>query len=128
MTQPAFAEVANAKKRTLIDWEKDVSSPTAVQLAALVQAGVDGLYVLTGVRAASWSVVSQLRAATELAQQVPGSKDDQADIQDMLFQQMRALSPTPRQAALLALFDQADEAGKKLIEATAAMAAKSSAG
>jgi len=50
-TQPAFAELAGAKKRTLIDWEKGVSSPTAVQLARLSEAGVDALYVVTGTRA-----------------------------------------------------------------------------
>ncbi len=47
-TQPAFAELAGAKKRTLIDWEKAVSSPTAVQLAAFAAAGADVLYILTG--------------------------------------------------------------------------------
>jgi Predicted transcriptional regulator len=50
MTQPAFAEAAGAKKRTLIDWEKGVSSPTAVQLASLASVGVDVLYVITGQR------------------------------------------------------------------------------
>lgn len=49
-TQPAFAENAGAKKRTLIDWEKNVSSPTAVQLSALTSIGVDVMYVLTGQR------------------------------------------------------------------------------
>lgn len=49
-TQPVFAELAGAKKRTLIDWEKDVSSPTAVQLAALQEHGVDVPYVLNGER------------------------------------------------------------------------------
>ena len=52
LTQPAFAEAAGAKKRTLIDWEKGVSSPTAVQLAALASIGVDALYVLTGQKSA----------------------------------------------------------------------------
>ena len=52
LTQPAFAEIANAKKRTLIDWEKGISSPTAVQLSALATAGVDVLFVLTGQRLA----------------------------------------------------------------------------
>lgn len=51
MTQPVFADVAGAKKRTLIDWEKGVSSPTAMQLSALSEIGVDVLYVLTGRRA-----------------------------------------------------------------------------
>ena len=49
-TQPEFAEFAGAKKRTLIDWEKSVSSPTAVQLSALSEIGVDVMYVLTGQR------------------------------------------------------------------------------
>ena len=52
LTQPAFAEAAGAKKRTLIDWEKGVSSPTGVQLAALAGIGVDVSYVLTGQRTA----------------------------------------------------------------------------
>jgi transcriptional regulator with XRE-family HTH domain len=50
LTQPVFGEVAGAKKRTVIDWEKDVSSPTAVQLSALAAAGVDVQFVLTGIR------------------------------------------------------------------------------
>jgi len=50
LTQPAFAELAGAKKRTLIDWEGGVSSPTAVQLSALATHGVDVLYILTGQR------------------------------------------------------------------------------
>ena len=52
LTQPAFAEVAGAKKRTLIDWEKGVSSPTAAQLAALSLVGVDVQFVVTGALAA----------------------------------------------------------------------------
>lgn len=51
MTQPVFAEVAGARKRTLIDWEKGASSPTAVQLSALSTIGVDVTYVVTGSRA-----------------------------------------------------------------------------
>lgn len=49
-TQESFAEVAGAKRRTLIDWEKGVSSPTAVQLSALSTIGVDVQYVVTGRR------------------------------------------------------------------------------
>ena len=50
LTQPALADVASAAKRTVIDWEKGVSSPTAVQLAAIADAGADVLYVITGQR------------------------------------------------------------------------------
>jgi transcriptional regulator with XRE-family HTH domain len=49
-TQPTFSEIALAKKRTLIDWEKGVSSPTAVQLQALSKIDVDVQYVITGIR------------------------------------------------------------------------------
>lgn len=50
LTQPDFAAVAGAKKRTLIDWEQSVSSPTAVQLAALARIGADVRYIVTGDR------------------------------------------------------------------------------
>lgn len=50
LTQAAFSESAGAKPRTLIDWEKGVSSPTAVQLSALGSVGVDVQFVLTGQR------------------------------------------------------------------------------
>lgn len=46
--QPDFAEVANVSRRTLIDWEKNASSPTAVQLSALSAIGVDVNYIITG--------------------------------------------------------------------------------
>lgn len=59
MTQPEFAELADTKKRTLIDWEKGVSSPTAVQLAAMAKAGADVLYILTGQRAGGLPAMSQ---------------------------------------------------------------------
>lgn len=50
LTQPVFADAAGAKKRTLIDWEQGISSPTAVQLSGLGKIGVDVLYVVTGTR------------------------------------------------------------------------------
>ena len=63
-TQPAFAEAAGAKKRTLIDWEKGVSSPTAVQLSALSEIGMDVMYVITGQRSfPAQSALSRREAA-----------------------------------------------------------------
>lgn len=50
LTQPAFAAVAGASKRTLIDWEKGATSPSAVQLSAIAVVGADVLYILTGQR------------------------------------------------------------------------------
>ncbi|MDK1288513.1 helix-turn-helix domain-containing protein [Pseudoalteromonas umbrosa] len=51
--QDDFAALASAKRRTLVDWEKGVTSPTAVQLAQLAEVGVDIQYVLIGKKTAS---------------------------------------------------------------------------
>ena len=48
MTQPHVAVLTGVGKTTVINWEKGLSSPTAVQLAALAEVGLDVLYVVTG--------------------------------------------------------------------------------
>jgi transcriptional regulator with XRE-family HTH domain len=48
MNLESFAEIAQAKARTLIDWESGKSSPTAKQLALLAEYGVNTNYVITG--------------------------------------------------------------------------------
>lgn len=50
MTQPQFAMACQASKRALIEWEKGATSPSAVQLSALGDAGADVLYIVTGRR------------------------------------------------------------------------------
>jgi|GEM_PF-225137 len=50
LTQQGMADTIGVAKRTFIDWEKDRTSPNAVQLSALSNVGVDVLYVVTGVR------------------------------------------------------------------------------
>jgi len=50
LNQTEFAALAGAAKRTQIDWEKGVSSPTAEQLGAMGGAGADVQYIVTGVR------------------------------------------------------------------------------
>jgi len=49
-TQSQMADAVGVSKRTIIDWEKGVSSPNAVQLSALAAAGIDVTYIITGVR------------------------------------------------------------------------------
>lgn len=51
LNQDDFSALAGAKRRTLVDWEKGVSSPTAVQLSKLAEAGADTQYILTGRKA-----------------------------------------------------------------------------
>lgn len=50
LSQAALAASIEVGRRTLIDWEKDASSPTGVQLSALSKAGMDVLYIITGQR------------------------------------------------------------------------------
>ena len=91
MTQPVFAEAAGAKKRTLIDWEQGVSSPTATQLEALAEIGVDVLYVLTGRRAP---------AANGLAVSEPGPVGHLTLPEQGLIKGWRQLDAKGRQAVL----------------------------
>lgn len=60
LTQPAFALIAGAAKRTVIDWEKGVSSPTAVQIAAMAAHGADALFIITGQRSQAVAEVELL--------------------------------------------------------------------
>lgn len=50
LTQPGVAALTQVGKTTVINWEKGASSPTALQLEALSQAGFDVLYIITGLR------------------------------------------------------------------------------
>ncbi|MBN3779930.1 transcriptional regulator [Burkholderia sp. Ac-20345] len=59
LTQPAFGEIAQAAKRTVISWEQGASTPTAAQLALLAEAGMDVLYVITGSRTPGASSAAQ---------------------------------------------------------------------
>lgn len=48
LTQQAFAAVAGAGKRTVIDWEKGVSYPNAEYLWRMHEAGANVNYIVTG--------------------------------------------------------------------------------
>lgn len=50
LSQPNFAALAGTTKQTLFSWESGKTAPDGFQLAALANAKVDVLYVLTGQR------------------------------------------------------------------------------
>lgn len=60
MSQPAFAGIAKTTKQTLFSWETGKTAPDGFQLAALSEAGVDVLYILTGQRMDSPAVAPVL--------------------------------------------------------------------
>ncbi|WP_338807123.1 helix-turn-helix transcriptional regulator [Pseudomonas chlororaphis] len=49
-TQPDFAALVDASKRSQIGWEQGRSSPDASSLEKWIEVGLDALYVLTGNR------------------------------------------------------------------------------
>lgn len=51
LNQPEFGAIAGVSKTTQFNYEKGDRSPDAEYLAAIAGAGVDVMYVLTGVRA-----------------------------------------------------------------------------
>jgi len=123
-TLPQFAEAAGAKKNTLIDWQKDASSPPAVKLAALAKIGVDVLYVITGQEAYPKAAIDrQERQGRDIAS---GSKANRDAIQTILNASegaaaIEALQEhlSQRQATLLADYESLSEEDKVVVERTA---------
>ncbi len=50
LNQTDFDDICGASKRTVVDWEKDKTSPKAQQLMAMAEHGIDVNYLLTGKR------------------------------------------------------------------------------
>lgn len=130
LSQPKFAALASTTKQTLFSWETGKTAPDGFQFEALATAGVDVLYILTGITAKGQADIALHERASKLQ-----SADD-ADFQTVkkhsavVRTAMRnAMAPqlTPRQQALLDNYAHASEEGKKVIEGTASLAAKSKA-
>jgi len=62
MSQPEFADWVNVTKKTLFSWENGKTAPDCFQLAAFAPAGVDVLYVLTGIPLESHARLAVKRA------------------------------------------------------------------
>ncbi len=104
MTQDGFAAAGAVGKRALIHYEKAERSPDAAFLAAIAAAGADVLYILTGQRARMGAL-----KATE-----PGAG--------------YSFARTPRERALLDNYRASPDAGRRVIEGAATLAAQSATG
>ncbi len=58
LNQTDFVDICGASKRTVVDWEKDKTSPKAQQLMAMGEHGFDVNYLLTGKRIQSTELAS----------------------------------------------------------------------
>ena len=134
LTQPVFAEYAAAKKRTLIDWEKGVSSPTVLQLQSLATIGADVIYILTGARLSS-DLVERL---TEMLRVTFKAEPNGGPITASAYKSVLETSANAvaergseyllsSEQALLDDYRACNEAGKKALEATASIMAQQAA-
>ncbi|WP_200882989.1 helix-turn-helix domain-containing protein [Cellvibrio mixtus] len=63
LTQDEFSEKGGVKKRAQINYEKGERNPDSTYLAAIAAAGVDIVYVITGVRTTPAAALSPRAAA-----------------------------------------------------------------
>lgn len=116
LTQPEFAELANAKKRTVIDWEKGVSSPTAVQLEALtVNGGIDALYVLTGLRAVTHQRLASIKQASTVLRDMNVPLEVGRELLPVLAAMMDAVPLDSGEKELLDFYRRCSSSDKEVI-------------
>ncbi|MGK4362077.1 helix-turn-helix transcriptional regulator [Ectopseudomonas chengduensis] len=126
LTQPGLAEIAGAAKRTVIDWEKGVSSPTAAQLEALSRVGMDVLFVVTGTRGQAVTNESNSATSRYLTENADPVTNERGDDGPPLVDQAPTAGQIPampvltrRERYLLANYRGSDEEGRRAMEATA---------
>lgn len=103
--QQDVADIVGVSKRTVIDWEKGISSPTGVQLTSLFYRGFDITYIVTGLES-SQVFYDKYEPNPPLV-----AKQDNSTNEEKL---------------LLKNYQSASEEGKKAIETVAAALAKQS--
>ena len=91
LTQERFAVLGGVLKRAQLNYEKGERQPDSEYLSSIAAAGADVLYILTGTRAPVQTALNALRSATEIAQKLGGSPEEQAKAQEVLFEQLRQL-------------------------------------
>lgn len=127
--QDEMAAICGVSREMWGKYERGVAIPGGEVLAKVAATGVDVLYILTGTHSAmqAQDALSDVRTATAAAVELGGTAHQQAQTQEAVFNQLRVPAPTPltpRERALLDNYKHSDEAGKKIIEGTASLAAQ----
>lgn len=84
MSQAALANAVGTTPRTVIQWEKGVTSPSGDILATCSQLGMDLLYVLTGQRTPTPAQSLSPEDSELLADYRAATQEDQALVRRML--------------------------------------------
>lgn len=117
-SQEAFGSIGGIQKLAQRNYEKDKRFPDSLYLSKIGEAGVDVLYVLTGVHNEAHKLLSLLKLATEIATKVGGTQEEMANMQETLFNQLKALQLKDDEHELLANYRQCSEEGKATVRAT----------
>lgn len=121
MSQAAFAEELGVDRKTIGRWEAGERLPDGMSLLKFMkQFNADVNYILTGIDSAAHVRLQALQAG------ITAGVDSGQDHTSVATAERVRTAAQRREADLLKQFQRADESGKKLIEGTAALAAKSS--
>lgn len=116
-SQEKLGAIGGVQKRAQINYESGERQPDAAYLRGIAQVGVDVQYVLLGIRSVNLhDVMLSDEFVVETAAERAIGRANRSTV---------VLSR--RAAALLDNYENTDEAGKKIIEGTATMAAQSKA-
>lgn len=128
-TQDDMAAALGVSKRSYCAYEAGETAPSAKLLAALASMNIDIAYLLTGIDAKAQGRLATLERSLEQASQHVDSFEDIKRLGTAMNAQMKAQAPAaqqnPRLQKLIDNYENTDESGKKIIEATASAAAQS---
>lgn len=108
LSQHEFGDLVGVGKTTIINWEKGLGAPDAVQLSVLMQHSVDVVYIVTGVRVSDIQYVTGGMNSSHSATDI--------DVAHLLSE---------RETKLLDNYRASPEHGKRAVEAASVELAKS---
>lgn len=86
LTQTALGTLVGVQKRTVLDWEKGRTSPSAAQLSALGEHGLDAMYVMTGQRGIGAGASEAVHMLREAGLREPGGAGKHHDLLNRAMQ------------------------------------------
>lgn len=110
LTQQALAEKLGATKRSVINWEGGVASPSADTLTQYASVGVDVLYVLTGLKADAHLRLALLDKSMSIASEQADTFTEVKSLgTEMRNTMLRHTATTDDECEMLALYRKASK-------------------
>lgn len=129
LTQDAMAKKLGVSKRSYCAYEAGETAPNAKFLAELAGLGVDITYILTGMKAATHTALSAMKAGTAAGmavEAITGNRDDALSVQEAVVMQYTGNMLTDDESTLLDNYRQSSPESQSAILAASAAFAQSS--